>query len=82
MPFFGALVVVHEGWAWEPWLKVFQREVANVAKLVHLGQEEFKIGWVFCSTVGQVKCMNLLVLHNDELNDFALNFADDQATQL
>jgi hypothetical protein len=63
-------------------LEILEGEVADVAELVKLGKEELKVGGVFRATLRQIECVDLLVLHEDELNDLALDLTNDEASQL
>ena len=53
-----------------------------MAKLVKLGEEEVEVLGVICATLGQVQRVQLLVLHQDELEDFPFDLSNNEASHL
>lgn len=53
-----------------------------MAKLVKLGEEEVEVLGIICATLGQVQRVQLLVLHQDELEDFPFDLSNNEASHL
>ena len=53
-----------------------------MAELVELLKEELEILWVFSLALRQVKRLDHLVLHKDELDDLAFDLTDEYASHL